>query len=168
MGKTRSACPACKEPGEWRDASDVCTSCRALINEGLMRRREISQTPDVVIARLPFAAHGLPYILHAPDARDPFFELLKAISTPAPHEAKGGFGAGAVFVAGQKSGWDDGDYVSVRSDLLPLLDDLYQRILEGAKCAYEEGYNDGANLLVRIAEGELSIAEINKATVNAK
>jgi hypothetical protein len=62
--------------------------------------------------------------------------------------------------------WPSENNVYAFQDAVPAaLDRLYNALSKIAKAAYERGKKDGRNLLVRIAEGELSIEDINKVTM---
>lgn len=167
-GRCKKPCPGCGEVDKYRSADKVCSDCHHLIKEALEAREHRKADKTMEARKLPFAAHGLPYIHYMKDGHfgdnygrlvvNGLYELCKLFGEPAGGEA--GYDTPPV-IAAQESGYE-WEIRRFPVGFSKVVEELYTNIVNGAEAGYRDGYRDGQNLLAGLAKGEVSIDKFNE------
>jgi hypothetical protein len=162
MPKTKKPCPACKNVEPSRGADEICYRCEDLLKTArLLSEQQEREFPAVRL--VPEQPHWLPRIWRSEadrEAQEAFLAVCRMIGKHLPKQhAK-------PLISKQESSWSSDTNIYAFQEGIPeMLDRLYNALTKIPDAAYREGKRDGRNLLVRIAEGELSIEDINKVTM---
>lgn len=168
-GRVSSPCPGCGAKGEMRKAAEVCPQCKFLITEAKARRAQVKRLKETEPTRLPFAPHCLP-ALYRPDRESArtiqgfVFDLVHLVTFPPETNHN------SHYIINGSSGCDSSGrtYWLIPVGLKKILNDLYAAIQTGSESAYQEGKENGHNLIMGLATGETTIDELNEATIARK
>lgn len=179
MTHTAKPCPGCGEtPGyRFRDSEKVCEDCQKKLADAATIIAGMKKRKDLELRRGPWADYALPGIYRkelAPQNRasddkngnkpfrDAMNELIKLIGTPA--------GEAQIFesvdnvVTGTQRGSSGTKYYFPKG-FGALLDRLFEATQLIADSAYTDGRQDGANIIVGLASGDVNIETFNRATI---
>lgn len=177
-GQTSKPCEGCGDASHSREIGKVCLSCQRRLE---LAAAYIEETKDSGFKpyRIPWAAHILPYIPRgskgtfdrgsaADRFRTIFYGLLRSVS-------RRWLGSTAGYETGcfdhhmgerdrlRRTGDPHGggtEVVAVDPAMMKLLRELYAAAMDVAEAAYEEGHEDGRNLLSGLASGEVSMEDL--------
>ena len=164
---TYKPCPGCGE-NNYRPTDDVCSTCRRTLD----RARDFSDLqkslPDgIVIVEYAPRAYWNEHIYTNGDMdkrlgskiMEKFFDLAVACSTPTNNH-------NAEFELLGKMSSGSREWAQMQRAVAVQIRDLYKLIQQALKNQYEAGKQDGHNLLMRLAQGDLSANEWLEKTEN--
>ena len=158
MPKTRKPCPSCKEVTWYRrDVGDICENCkndrkRLEYLEGQFAKIN-GESAQVYYSPAPhwnqyFHTHGADDELQ----RD-FYDLAEALITPYSGEDF----EGEINLLGKGSGGSfNNTRGTLRRDAAEAFVRLHQSMQPLLDAVYQAGFRDGNNLLMRLANGDIS------------
>jgi hypothetical protein len=155
-GHTYEKCPGCQtSPNDYYRKGEVCGEC--LIKLRLARRIEQMGGSNKVGRRIPEQSHWLPYLYHGRELQDYFLNLMVACGTPCNFED-----TNKSLLAGQD---DCSGYFLYEEKVERCLVELFLKTNDVLKRVYAEGKEHGANLLMQLAEGEITANDFNERTI---
>lgn len=168
-GWTYDPCPGCAQTTEPRQSGKVCAECSTVLRNAKLREAEIAErgadAPQPY--GVPSASHWLPYILHDGGERTvqkAFHDVLYAASE---HREDHQFSSDAERLILDRKGdsRSSADQTRLfRPSLAGALRALFEAIRDGLERAYEDGKDDGSNLLRQLRDGALSPDDFDRRT----
>lgn len=182
MSRTKKPCPGCGEVNRYRPAAEVCHTCQEHIKLGKQAIAEAKKTgPGNVWVR---GYHGTPYVHRGsigwrgdPDCRDigkALGKVFKSIAVPSQGRDTAvdedvftlDVKIAARMRIDQGNNWHQPDF-QVPAEFLDAIRELYVDLCHVTAHAYEEGKQDGRNILDGLASGEISVRELNEETARS-
>ena len=169
-------CPGCAQVKEWRPAAEVCGDCKITLARATWLEEQLALSASDVLVVYGKHSHGNQYLrsqAHMPGGRESagrvlmehFQKLARAASRPAPKTSDLQDGTHIEILGKPNSG---GYAVSVEGvmpeSLATAIRDLRQAVEEALAAEYAQGKRDGHNLLLRLAEGDISATDFNAKT----
>lgn len=155
-------CPGCGEVKSWRPAKEVCTDCKRLLKRAVWLEEQLSKLDDdEVIVAFAERAYWNEYIYsHSGVGRnlmDIFHRLAKSGSRPSPR------GNAEFNLLGKIESFGGTNAIMPRP-LAEAIAWLRDAVADALKKEYEEGKRDGHRLMMRLANGDLSMNDFDKET----
>lgn len=157
---TKTPCPGCGQVDSTRPASEVCSDCKTLLANAAKWEKQLSKVPkDEVVISFGEAYHWNQY-LHTRDSKSSealmrqFHKLCKAATireTPTKN-VKYEF---TLMGKMDQTDWTSPKYVMSR-ELAEAIRDMYALLQPAIDAIYQKGKDDGHNLLMRLASGDLA------------
>lgn len=179
-GCTRKPCAGCGEPGI-RPINGVCGKCATAIKRG----HEAVERERVAVEKLPYFAPRFSRLVwyradtgRMPDPTQPtiravataFAQLVENVAEiPVEHPHNVDIYKQRLFSDRNRyGGFDGGQYLRMTPATRDAIDALDQAISALVKVVYDTGKRDGAALLKALASGEITVASLNRQTIDAK
>lgn len=154
-------CPGCGEVVEWRPADQLCQACKVLLARARAMAAELSRKPDevaVTFSSTPhlnksIRVHGDSFAVRTGE------QLRKALVTIALQMSRRDFGDAEVWfdlLGRTEYGYAAGGAYLMPRVMAEAVRDLRGLIATAIEQSYAAGRADGNNLLVRLAQGDLS------------
>lgn len=162
MRGSQKPCPGCGGTKAYRKSDEVCTDCKSLLKRAQWMDEQLSKLgDDEVIVAIGQRSHWNAYI-HSKsgkgrDLQEIFHRLALSASRPA-------LAYHAEFELLGKIDNGGRMYVKMPRPLAEAIKDLRSAIQPALEAEYEAGKADGHNLLMRLANGDLSVNEYMKKT----
>jgi hypothetical protein len=154
-------CPGCGQVKSWRPASEVCTDCKRLLKRAAWLEEQVSRLgDDEIIVYYGSKPHWNEYISSQSnigrDLMDSFFRLAEATTRPSlASDSTFGMLLGKVEYGG-------GKYTVTTVPIANAIRDLRDLVVKALKSEYLAGKKDGQNLLMQLANGDLSPDKFNQ------
>lgn len=172
MARVTKPCPACKGTDYPRAADGICSECQRIIAWAKMRQADDAKKNGEEISVMTKEVHyALPryFTKHGSVSSLVTEKLSKALHTLIMTMARKG---GSYQATIQVPEWPKGSEgssiydwkmpVIMRKDQAEAVNDLDKAFREFVAAVSEAGYEEGRNLLMSIASGKISMAELNE------
>lgn len=162
---TKKPCPGCGKVDRYREADKVCKSCQHLIKRAKDLQEEEAPR-DSVFVRFSAVHHWNEYIytrgaFASEIIMKAFVRLALAASVPSLNEA---WEDGDLYILGKLSSGSADRYL-MNKEIAEAIKDLRFIAQDLIDSVYKKGKEDGHNLLMRLASGDISPNEYLKKTM---
>lgn len=163
---SKKPCPGCNKVDPWRPASEVCSECKRALKRAAYLEEQLSKIEaDEVMVTYGARAHWNSYIRTRSgkagrELMGLFFNLAEAVSKPSTaHWTKSEFD-----LLGPPGSRGATRHVTMPRSVAVAIRNLRLAVVRALELEYEAGKDHGHKLLLRLAEGDISMNEFDQRT----
>ena len=166
-GRSKKPCPGCKKIKLGRSANDVCDDCAQLLHKAEWMEKELSPSDNEIVISFAKRSHWNKYLFTKAKTGQNLMDIFQRIAEAGSQKTTSQ--STEFQLLGKIDGWrssSDTTYRTMSKLLAEAVQDLRIAVEQALELEYKQGKKDGHNMLIRLADGDLSINDFNKTLEN--